>query len=168
MEKIVKILGPYEKYFNKIKEEYDYELPKDVYDYIVDYLVLCSPSKFTVDEYLNVNCKECTNCVCCIGCANCVDCFICLFCRCCIDCQMCERCVECSYSKRCMFCKYSDYCEQCENCHCCNYCTNLLIDRKSKSEIVCDKHDKYVSTCLNCIKIRKQFKNYSGCDNKRK
>ena len=89
------MLKSFEYYYNLIKEKFNYELTIFNFEYHIGQI----NEQNEIDDYLNVDCKNCTNCIMCIDCINCENC---------IDCKQCIK------SKNCEGC-YLLY--KCENCN---------------------------------------------------
>ena len=72
---------------------------RDQYDYINEHELVLN-----YDEYLNINCNNCEDCIMCIECNNCDDCI---------------NCKNCINSDKCRNCTLCEHCICCRNCHNC-------------------------------------------------
>ena len=82
-------LKPFEYY-----KEFDENLSKYEYEHIKDYIINHTIENIEIDDYLNVNCKDCKNCKLCVNCENCRNCIGCYNCD---QCYHSEKCINCSY-----------------------------------------------------------------------
>ena len=95
----------------------------------------------TIDDYLNVNCKDCKNCAMCVSCYKCDSCLLSSFCF------ECKKCIKCENSNKCIHCyedldsKFqSEYLFNCKNCKGCSYgCNNVNCGTS-----------EYFNNCKNC------------------
>jgi hypothetical protein len=67
---------------NQLQEQYTY--------------IKNNEQNLTYDNYLNINCNNCTDCIICCDCNNCIDCINCI------------NCYNCTKSRDCNNCKYCD------------------------------------------------------------
>ena len=110
-------MKPFDYYFEKICSNDKFSMFKsidfmrdkllDQYKYIHDNVDI-----LTYDDYLNVDCINCPDCVMCIHCSSCTNCISCEDCFKCInskDCLLCKRCSNCYGCNQCFMCHYDSY-----------------------------------------------------------
>ena len=103
VNEIGNLFKPFE-YYKKFNED----LLKDEYYKIKNYIIQhkLNIKNIEIDDYLNVNCKDCEDCKLCIDCdccENCIDCIECELCR------NCETCLDCGFCEFCSNKKHGRY-----------------------------------------------------------
>lgn len=79
----------------------------------------------TIDDDLNINCKDCTDCKNCWNCSHCVNCENCEDCDFCNSCKECKKCRYCDCGEKLGGCTHCIECRECNNCiflRDCTYC----------------------------------------------
>lgn len=85
-----KMFNDYKYYYDRIYNDYNIELPEYIYKKVKNYFMKTNIAIWHIDNYLNVNCLECRDCIACIQCRKCEECI---------------GCIDCLKSKKCLFIK---------------------------------------------------------------
>jgi hypothetical protein len=107
----------FEYFQNNIKSVFGVIISKTFYDAALT--IARSKKESVIDEFLNIDCKNCVNCFLCVGCINCTGCAYCIDCYNCINCKSCKLCAICENNYVC----YKNIC--------CSYCYKI---NKQKNE----------------------------------